>query len=213
MGEIKKTTMEILIGTKNKYKISEMRHFLKDIPNLKIYLLEDMDIDIDVEEDGSSLIENAEKKALEISKYTPYYVLASDVGNDIPALGDKWDMLRNQRIVGKYNTDMDKANFLLDLMKGLKGEERSFKTRFALALAKEGKILWSEEQMIYKGYIVESIKETEIRHDLWGQSLVYYPDFKKRGIELTKEEEIKLKEVNPHLKNSLERYILGITQK
>jgi XTP/dITP diphosphohydrolase len=199
--------MDILIGTKNRYKISEMKYFLKDIPNLEIHLLEDEDIDVDVEEDGSSLIENAEKKALEISKYTSYYVLTSDVGNDIPALGDKWDMLRNQRIVGKYNTDMDKANFLLNLMKDLKGEERSFTTYFALALAKEGKVLWSEEQMIYKGYIVESIKEKEIQHDLWGQSLVYYPDFKKRGIELTREEEEELKEKNYNLKERLENFI------
>ena len=55
----------------------------------------DSDINIEVEEDGLSLSENAQQKAVEISKYTNMYVLASDGGVDIPSLGDKWDILRN----------------------------------------------------------------------------------------------------------------------
>jgi len=60
--------INILIGTKNPYKARVMEYMLKDVKDVNIYLLKDTKIDIEVEEDGSSLLENAQKKAVEISK-------------------------------------------------------------------------------------------------------------------------------------------------
>lgn len=123
-------TMKVLIGTKNPYKAGVMEYILKDSPNIQIYFLKDTDIDVDVEEDGDTLIDNARKKAVEISKHTDMYVLTSDGGVDIPGLKDKWDILRNQRIVGHDNSDDVKVRKVLDLMTGLKGDARKVEYHF-----------------------------------------------------------------------------------
>jgi len=70
--------------------------------------------------------------------FADWYVLASDGGVDIPGLGKKWDILRNQRIVGENNTDLKKAEKLLDLMKDLKGEKKS-RLSFSAGFSQKGK--------------------------------------------------------------------------
>jgi len=69
--------MDILIGTKNAYKATEMAQFLTGIPNLKILFLRDFDLEINVVEDQATLEENARKKAEAISKLGSWHVLAS----------------------------------------------------------------------------------------------------------------------------------------
>ncbi len=75
-----------------------------------------------------ALTENAQKKAIEISKHIQICMHSTDGGVDIRCLGDKWDILRNQRIVGHDNTDESSRNFLL--MNGLKGEQRKVEYHF-----------------------------------------------------------------------------------
>ena len=205
-----KLTMEILIGTKNPYKAGVMKYMLSDIDNLKIYLLKDSDINIEVEEDGLSLSENAQKKAVEISKYTDMYVLASDGGVDIPSLGDKWDILRNQRIVGHDNDDLIKVSKVLDLMRGINGEDRKVEYHLALALALRGKIVATLEDVTDRGYIVETMPEGNIPLGMWMGYIWYYPKFGKTFTQLSDTE---LKEVNIQgdiLKENLKKLIQNI---
>lgn len=79
--------MDILIGTKNAYKATEMAQFLAGIPNLEILFLKDFDLEINVVEDQATLEGNARKKAKAISKLGNWHVLTSDGGVDIPGLG------------------------------------------------------------------------------------------------------------------------------
>ena len=101
--------MDILIGTKNQYKATETAFLLGHPRGVTIHFWEELDQDVKIAEDQPTLIKNAEKKAIEISKLTDWYVLASDGGVDIPGLGPKWDILRNQRTVGEDKTDIEKA--------------------------------------------------------------------------------------------------------
>lgn len=82
--------MDVLIGTKNKYKATEMVSLLGKVTNLKIHFLDELNLNIKIEEDQKTLRKNAEKKATGISKLTDYYVITSDGGVDIPGLGGKW---------------------------------------------------------------------------------------------------------------------------
>lgn len=201
--------MNILIGTKNPYKVSVMEYMLDGIGDVKVHLLKDFDINVEVEEDGISLVENAQKKALEISKHTNMYVLTSDGGVDIPSLGDRWDLLRNQRIVGHDNDDLTKAMKVLDLMKDIKGDGRKVEYHLALALAKEGKILGTLEEITDRGYIVEVLPEGNISSGMWMGHIWYYPKF---GKTLTQLENGELDEVNSQgdvLKSRL-RDLIGI---
>ncbi len=184
-----------------------MEYFLKGIPNVSIHFLKDMDIDVEVEEDGVTLKENAEKKAKELSKYTDMYVLASDAGNDIPSLGDRWDVLRNQRIVGHDNTDLEKVNRLLDIMKDLKGEDRKATHRFALALGKGGEVLWSDEDVIGYGYITEDLVDEDIPIYKWFGHVWYYPKYKKVFNYLTEKELEEVREEGKGMKERLEKVI------
>lgn len=185
--------INILIGTKNPYKAGVMEYMLKGIQNVNIYLLKDTGINIEVEEDGSSLLENAQKKAVEISKHTDMYVLTSDGGVDIPALGDKWDILRNQRIVGHDNTDIQKVNTLLELMKGIKKDERKVEYYLSLALALKGKLISSFEDITDRGYIVEELPYGNIPSGMWMGYVWYYPELNKTYTQLNEKE---LKEIN-----------------
>ena len=195
--------MDILIGTRNQYKVTEMASFLGNLPGVNIHFWEELDLKIKVEENQPTLLRNAEKKAIEISKLTNWYVLASDGGVDIPGLGKKWDILRNQRIVGEDKTDVEKAERLLSLMNGLKGEERKVEYRLALALAKNGNLLWSTEQISDKGYIAEQLFNRVIPKYRWMGHLWYYPQYQKVFNKLSEEEKETVRKQAAELKENL----------
>jgi XTP/dITP diphosphohydrolase len=202
--------MNILIGTKNRYKASEMVSLLGKFSNLNIHFLNDLNLNIKVEEDQKTLRKNAEKKATEISKLTDYCVLTSDGGIDIPGLGKKWDILRNQRTVGEDKTDLEKTDKLLDLMKGLKSEKRKATYFLALALAKNGELIWSTEQIYDKGYIAEKLPDRDISLGLWMGHLWYYPQFKKVFNKLNEKEKEEVRKQGLGIKRSLRRKIREI---
>jgi len=196
--------VDILIGTKNKYKATEMVSLLEKPPNIKIKFLDGLNLNIKIEEDQKTLKKNAEKKAIEISKLTNYYVIASDGGVDIPGLDKKWNILKNQRIVGENRTDLGKADKLLDLMKGLKGEKRKAIYYLSLALAKNGVLIWSTEQVYDKGYIVKELPDRRIPQYLWMSHLWYYPQYKKVFNKLIEREKEKVRKQGEGIKRSLQ---------
>ncbi len=186
--------MKILIGTKNAYKVGEMEYLISDIKGVEVMFLKDVDLDIHVEEDQPSLLGNAQKKAREISIHFEDYVLCSDGGMDIPGLGKKWDVLRNQRIVGEHKTDLEKANTLLNLMNGLKGSERKAEYRFALAIGLKGEVLWSEEEVTEKGFIAEKLLDENIPEFKWMGQVLYFPEYERIHNNLSFEQRVDLRE-------------------
>ena len=202
--------MDVLIGTKNQYKATEMASFLGQSPGVKIHFWGEVGLDLKVEEDQPTLIKNAEKKAIEISKLTDWYVLASDGGVDIPGLGKKWNLLKNQRTVGENKTDLEKAEKLLSLMKGLKGEKRKASYRLALALAKKGKLIWSTERITDQGLIAEKLCDREIPHHRWMGHLLISPFHNKVFNKLTEKERNELRKQGERLQRSLRKIIKEI---
>lgn len=205
--------MDILIGTKNQYKATEILSFLGNFPEVDIHFWEELGLEIKIEEDQSTLKKNAEKKAVEISKLTDWYVLASDGGVDIPGLGRKWDILRNQRIVGEDKTDVEKAEKLLYLMKGLKGERRKASYRLALALAQKGKLIWSIEQISDNGFISEKLCDKEIPSYRWMGHLWYYPQYNDVFNKLHEENKEEVRKQGTEIKKKLRKAIKEILEK
>jgi XTP/dITP diphosphohydrolase len=202
--------MDILIGTKNQYKIGEMISFLYGLNNIKIHDLDEIPEKIVVEEDQSSFKENAIKKAIEISKHTNWYVFTSDGGVDIPGLGGKWNILKNQRIVGESNSDKEKVDKLISMMSGLKGEDRKCTYHLALAIAKDGNILWSTKDIIDKGYIVEKPENTEIPPYKWMNHVWYYPQFNKTANQVNSTEREEIRKMAEYSKKSLQLFLKTI---
>ena len=76
---------EILAATNNKHKLIEIKAIL-EAHDIKVYSLNDLNIHVEVEEDGKTYKENALKKALEIAKLTSLPVMSDDSGIEIEAL-------------------------------------------------------------------------------------------------------------------------------
>jgi inosine/xanthosine triphosphate pyrophosphatase family protein len=199
--------MDILIGTKNQYKATEMEHFLKGLEGIKTRLLAEMGEVVDVDEDQTTLKANAEKKAVEISRHTDWSVLASDGGVDIPGLGKKWDILRNQRTVGENKPDKEKVEVLIGLMKGLKGESRRCAYHLALALARRGRLLWSFQDISDVGYIIEKPEDLEIPPYRWMGHIWYYPQYKKTFNQMSEAERGEIRKQGAKIKAELHRYL------
>jgi XTP/dITP diphosphohydrolase len=75
-------TREIVIASKNKGKIREIRQIYADLP-VAIVELPDLP---DVVEDGATFAENARKKAQQIARHTGKWALADDSGLEVDAL-------------------------------------------------------------------------------------------------------------------------------
>ncbi|MDO8498743.1 MAG: non-canonical purine NTP pyrophosphatase [bacterium] len=204
--------MDILIATKNKFKASEMIWYLEGLPDVVTHHIEELKDLVRVEEDGKTLLENAEKKAREISLITDWYVLASDRGVDIPGLGEKWDVLRNQRIVGEGKTDKEKVTTLMEMMAELEGEERRTEDHFALVLAKNGQVIWSGEEIVDRGFVAEEIGKEDIPLDTWMGFVWFYPQYGRRYTELSKEEMDEIKKQQESLKKKLQESIKEILE-
>ena len=77
--------MEVIIATRNKGKIREIREALKGL-GLRIYGLNDFSDAPEIEEDGKSFTENALKKARFYSKHFGKLTIADDSGLEVDSL-------------------------------------------------------------------------------------------------------------------------------
>ena len=75
-------TRELVIASKNKGKIREIREIYADLP---LAVIEARDLP-DVVEDGASFSENARRKAVSIARHTGKWALADDSGLEVDAL-------------------------------------------------------------------------------------------------------------------------------
>jgi XTP/dITP diphosphohydrolase len=80
-----KKRLEVIVATRNKGKIREIREALKGL-GLQIYALSDFQNGPEVEEDGKSFAENALKKARFYSKHFGKLAMADDSGLEVNAL-------------------------------------------------------------------------------------------------------------------------------
>jgi len=77
--------MDLLIATKNIYKVQEITSVLVDLP-LRFLSLEDFPNITEVEENGKTHDDNSIKKAVTIARNIGYWTLADDSGLEVEAL-------------------------------------------------------------------------------------------------------------------------------
>jgi len=117
---------KLIIATRNNNKVREIKDILKDVPVI-IESLCDLNIDVDIVEDGATFEENAYKKAVEIMKITGYPSLADDSGLEVEALHGE-PGVHSARYAGIHGDDKRNNEKLLELMKDIPYEKR--KARF-----------------------------------------------------------------------------------
>ena len=76
---------KLLIATNNKGKVKELQELLKEL-DVELVTPADINLNLDVEEDGVTYIENASKKAIAFAQASGLISLADDSGLEVDAL-------------------------------------------------------------------------------------------------------------------------------
>ncbi|MEW6170733.1 MAG: RdgB/HAM1 family non-canonical purine NTP pyrophosphatase [Candidatus Omnitrophota bacterium] len=142
--------MDLIVATRNKKKLQEIKDLLKDF-NIKVISLNDVGDAPHIEEDGNSFIENAIKKAATIAMFTKKLTLGEDSGLEVNALGNK-PGIYSSRFSGKNANDKKNNLKLLRLLRNVPLKKRSAQYKCAVALV-DGKKIIGVTQGSCKGLI------------------------------------------------------------
>src|SRR4030043_1464756 len=104
--------MKIVIATKNKGKIKEIKSFLANLQEVEWLTFEDFESFPDIDEGSVSFIENATLKAKSISEFTNTVTLADDSGLVVDALSGE-PGVKSSRYAGENATDEENRQKLL----------------------------------------------------------------------------------------------------
>ncbi len=128
---------KLIIASNNKKKIKELKSIVENL-GWDVKSLADENIDIEVEEDGLTFEENAEKKAREIYDFLiqrgdkNFAVLSDDSGLEVDYLNGAPGVY-SARYAGEHGNDDANNKKLLEELKEATGEDR--RGRFVCAIA------------------------------------------------------------------------------
>lgn len=126
-------TFDLVLGTTNKKKLTEMQQMLPQ-DRVAMVTLADVANAIDVVEDGSTFSENAALKATQQAKHLGRWVLAEDSGLSVDALGGQPGIF-SARYAGPEQDDNANLEKLLDAMKEVAEEKRGAHYTSAMCLS------------------------------------------------------------------------------
>lgn len=124
---------ELLIATKNKGKLREIKELLADL-DLKITSLADYSNLPTIVEDADSFSGNAVKKALTIARHTNKLVMGEDSGLEVRALNNRPGVY-SARFAGEEAGDAENNDKLLQELKNVPPSRRQARYRCFAALA------------------------------------------------------------------------------
>ncbi len=134
--------MDLFFGTRNPGKLAELRRLVAGL-EVRVVSPDDLGRPVpEVEEDGRTFAENAEKKAAAYARATGMHALADDSGICVDALwglpGVRSARWSEEQAPGLAGTDRDRANNvkLLNALLGVPAEHRGAEYRAVLALAR-----------------------------------------------------------------------------
>ena len=148
--------MKLAIATNNRHKLQEIRAILGDSFE-ELLSLKDLGIDVDVEETGTTLEENALIKARAILALSGIATLADDTGLMVDALNGAPGVY-SARYAGEEHNDAKNRSLLLKNLNGVKDRSAHFATVIALCYP-DGKTLTASGRV--NGEILLSERGTE----------------------------------------------------
>ena len=174
----------IILASNNKDKVKEVKEILK---GYDIISMKEAGIDVDIEENGTTFVENALIKARAIMKLTGQITMADDSGLEIDYL-NKAPGVYSARFMG-HDTSYDiKNKALIQKLEGVKGSDRS--GRFVCAIA----VCFPDGREIVKRGTMEGLIAEEIKGDngFGYDPIVYLPEYGRTSGELAPEEKNKI---------------------
>lgn len=173
---------KMIFATGNEGKVREVQAILKDM-EVEVLSLKQAGIFAEIEENGTSFVENAVIKAKEIAKLTDAIVLADDSGLEIDYL-NKEPGIYSARYLGEDTPYADKNRMILKRMEGVEEKERT--ARFVCAMAavlEDGTVLTTHGEM--EGMIgYESKGENGFGYD----PIFYLPQYGMTSAQISPEE-------------------------
>ena len=134
------TTQSLLVATRNRGKIKELRHLLADLP-FELLGLAEFPTVAEVPETGDSFSANASLKAAGYARQTGLVALADDSGLEVDALGGAPGIF-SARYAGAGAADAERTAKLLSELTTIPAKKRSARFVSAVAIADcEGQIL------------------------------------------------------------------------
>ena len=160
------TCPRLILATRNAHKTEEIRHIIGDrFEVLDVTSFPDLP---EIEETGTTFLENARLKALGISRRIEGWVLADDSGLEVDALGGAPGVWSSS--FGGEEGNHAKNNERL--MKEMNGKaDRSARFRCTLVLAKDG-----EEMAVFTGTVEGRIAESSSGNGGFGYDPLFIPE-------------------------------------
>ena len=177
--------MKIVLATHNHDKEIELQHSLRGLDVDICSLSEYPDIG-EIEETGTTLLENSLLKAHTVHERTGLPTIADDTGLEIDAL-DGAPGVYSARFAGLNATYEDNVNKLLSVMENVPDDMRSARFRTVISFVDEIQELWTE------GLIQGRITKTPRGNMGFGYDPVFYvPHLEKTFAELSTNEKNKI---------------------
>ena len=199
--------MKLVLATRNKGKIAEIKKLVSDLSQVELVFLDDFQNLPDIAETGKTFKENALIKAKEIASLTGHWALADDSGLVVDYLQGAPGVY-SARFSGEKATDEQNNAKLLALLKDVPWEKRQAKFVCVIAICNpKGQCYTLEGEC--KGYIALEPKGT---YGFGYDPVFFVPAYGKTMAEL--EPEIKnqishramaLKQLKPLLRQMLKR--------
>ncbi|MBP3448303.1 MAG: XTP/dITP diphosphatase [Clostridia bacterium] len=142
--------MKLLVATNNKGKLKEFNEILGEL-GIECVSLKDMGITVDVEETGTTFLENALLKAKEIYKIAKIPTISDDSGLMVDALSGEPGVY-SARYAGEPSDDNKNMDKLLSKLQGVTNRTARFKSVIAAVFSEED-ILVSEGEC--EGVIID----------------------------------------------------------
>ncbi len=195
---------QLLIATNNKGKVKELQDLLKDT-GIELVTPAQIDLDLDVAEDGNTYAENATKKAVAFARVSGLISLADDSGLEVDAL-DGAPGLYSARYGSPDGGKLSDAGRRAFLIQTLQGKPRPWTARFHATIAiAVPEALWSQaarrlhvQEQAPAIQIIEGFCEGEIIPEERGAGGFGYdpifllPELGKTMAELTRDEKNRL---------------------
>ena len=178
---------KLIVASNNEHKITEIKQMLADFP-FEVISLKEANIDVDVEETGTTFEENSYIKANEIFQLTKdCLVLSDDSGLMVDSL-DGAPGVYSARFAGEHGNSKKNNEKLLLMLQGKSPEER--KARFVCALVL---IIDKDKIISVRGEVEGYIAEAESGKDGFGYDPLFY----------VPEQHMTFAEMSAELKNSM----------
>jgi XTP/dITP diphosphohydrolase len=188
---------KLLIATGNRGKVKELQSLLDGL-EVELVTPKDIDLELEVHEDGLTYAENAGKKALAYSKASGLLSLADDSGLEVDALEGAPGLYSARYSPQPGATDADRRAYML---KNLVGKPRPWTAHFHATIAigsPDGRVLFADGNC-YGEIIPDERGDNGFGYD----PIFFIPETKKTMAELSMDEKNRLSHRALAVKNAL----------